>query len=837
MKVPMIYTPRTQPSRQGLDPLRVDVRPGAFGIGLGNDLAGIGAALVDNAERRKQESNVNVAQQIASFQLSESEILDQLNRNSADFAAIDQTYDEGFRQRANALIESLPTNGQKQYALQQITSMYGTNMNAAATAERARNENAINFTLQTQYETARNIVKKDPSQLEAKVDEVTAALSESFGILPSQEIEERTRQYLQGITVSSVEGRIDREGGEAVLSELITGTGKTPGEAALIYRESSGNPRAMNGLGYAGLYQFGAPRLAHIGVYSPGAGENLKTWSKTVRGSADKWTGEFRIPGVPQVKNIQQFLASPEAQHVVWNLHKQKMNEEIAANGFETYIGKRANGVFITREGLQNMLHLGGIGNTRKFLAGQDDANDAFGTKMSDYAKMGAPMGGFTLEFRHANQEAGVSAGLRTALENTMGVIGQSLTITSGHRSKEHNEKVGGAKNSYHVKGEAADIDMTGMSDQERANLVRTLAAQGVGGFITYTNSPNMLHVDMRKNASGKPHFMHDRSSENMGNSPRWFMDVAGEGIAQGQVQGDISTTNNLDAVLTPEQMTGLQNYAEASFAQEVQRRNAMQTAMEQAKTAQTESNYANLQVAVARKQVDLTGIVQALESQQITTEQYRTLRSDYLKQSEDEGDPQLFSQMNVQALQGQLSFSDVMAEKERLSDRELNDLIGTVDQVQRRGGVLARDDVQRARGYLDQLVGGVRGPLATLDTEASTRVASALREFDTMAEDNPDNAWKIADQLAARYSPTATATGFIPPPRFFEGGSVGTVSELKQRAGEAYTRAQGALQSGEIEEEDYNLFLDDMARYLDALSLREEYLNQLNERYNNGGE
>lgn len=46
--------------------------------------------------------------------------------------------------------------------------------------------------------------------------------------------------------------------------------------------------------------------------------------------------------------------------------------------------------------------------------------------------------------------------------------IGAPIRCNSGYRSPEYNKKIGGAKNSQHVKAEAIDLDMGNKSDNER---------------------------------------------------------------------------------------------------------------------------------------------------------------------------------------------------------------------------------------------------------------------------------------------------------------------------------------------------------------------------------
>lgn len=162
-------------------------------------------------------------------------------------------------------------------------------------------------------------------------------------------------------------------------------------ERALIHREdASGNPATQNKLGFSGLYQFGAPRLETLGVYRAGTNENLKTWNKTLMASdSAKWSGSFDIPGFPGVKTINDFLRSPEAQKKVFDMHIAEIDEQILKNGLDRYIGREVQGVQITKEGIEAMAHLGGIGGATAVLEGKYWPPDANGTTLIEYAKLG----------------------------------------------------------------------------------------------------------------------------------------------------------------------------------------------------------------------------------------------------------------------------------------------------------------------------------------------------------------------------------------------------------------------------------------------------------------
>lgn len=69
--------------------------------------------------------------------------------------------------------------------------------------------------------------------------------------------------------------------------------------------------------------------------------------------------------------------------------------------------------------------------------------------------------------------------------------LGRSITINSAYRCPDHNTAVGGEKNSQHMKGNATDIAVKGMSPDEVADACEKLF-DGLGRYDTFT------HVDSR---------------------------------------------------------------------------------------------------------------------------------------------------------------------------------------------------------------------------------------------------------------------------------------------------------------------------------------------------
>ena len=89
---------------------------------------------------------------------------------------------------------------------------------------------------------------------------------------------------------------------------------------------------------------------------------------------------------------------------------------------------------------------------------------------------------------------ADVSPELITVLEHVREQFGVPVIVTSGHRCPTHNSKVGGARNSQHLNGTAADIKVTGVAPADVAAWLEENYPNryGVGRYVTFT------HIDVR---------------------------------------------------------------------------------------------------------------------------------------------------------------------------------------------------------------------------------------------------------------------------------------------------------------------------------------------------
>ena len=82
---------------------------------------------------------------------------------------------------------------------------------------------------------------------------------------------------------------------------------------------------------------------------------------------------------------------------------------------------------------------------------------------------------------------------LLAALEVLREILNGPIRITSGLRCHIKNRAVGGVSNSQHMRGTAADIQVTGVApDRVQDEAERLLPDGGVGRYRTFT------HVDVR---------------------------------------------------------------------------------------------------------------------------------------------------------------------------------------------------------------------------------------------------------------------------------------------------------------------------------------------------
>ena len=72
----------------------------------------------------------------------------------------------------------------------------------------------------------------------------------------------------------------------------------------------------------------------------------------------------------------------------------------------------------------------------------------------------------------------------------------KSVIITSGYRTPNYNVKIGGSSTSYHVKGMAADIRVSGVNPVTVGMYAESIGARGIG---LYAFEGGFVHIDTRQ--------------------------------------------------------------------------------------------------------------------------------------------------------------------------------------------------------------------------------------------------------------------------------------------------------------------------------------------------
>lgn len=75
------------------------------------------------------------------------------------------------------------------------------------------------------------------------------------------------------------------------------------------------------------------------------------------------------------------------------------------------------------------------------------------------------------------------------------------VQISSGYRCSTHNRNIGGATNSYHTRGQAADIYIQGIAPSEIAKYAESIGVLGIGLYETSSDG-FFVHIDTRTNKS-----------------------------------------------------------------------------------------------------------------------------------------------------------------------------------------------------------------------------------------------------------------------------------------------------------------------------------------------
>lgn len=87
----------------------------------------------------------------------------------------------------------------------------------------------------------------------------------------------------------------------------------------------------------------------------------------------------------------------------------------------------------------------------------------------------------------------------QNVLQPLRDMLGKPITITSGFRNKLLNQKVGGASNSQHLYGQAADIIVLGMEVEDLYNYIKNSNLIYDQLILEQTKNTKWVHISYNK--------------------------------------------------------------------------------------------------------------------------------------------------------------------------------------------------------------------------------------------------------------------------------------------------------------------------------------------------
>ena len=295
-------------------------------------------------------------------------------------------------------------------------------------------------------------------------------------------------------------------------------------------KESGNNYGIVNTLGFLGKYQFGYAALRDIGYVNSNANSNSDLNNPSV------WTGKN------SAISKEAFLRQPETQEAAIVLYTNKNYSYLVPTIPLSRLPSDEIGGWLM------CAHLGGHNNAKKLYTDNIPFVDAYGTSNRLYYNLGVSavrfastsqnietygstrLNGvqmvdirnslaFTLANSVANNPANPDGHYLTSqftgvLETIVRHWGRPVQINSAYRSPAYNAQIGGASNSAHMRGIAADIMLSsiGQDSSDYNDFIKIASHYGIGGIGLYNT---FIHLDIGSRRTwnqdgGRPSWVND---------------------------------------------------------------------------------------------------------------------------------------------------------------------------------------------------------------------------------------------------------------------------------------------------------------------------------------
>jgi hypothetical protein len=299
--------------------------------------------------------------------------------------------------------------------------------------------------------------------------------------------------------------------------------------AAVIGAESVGDPNAVSPVGATGLMQVMPGTAADIAreIGDPNFPRNnpeqIREYLKDPR--VNVMYGEYYLD-----KMEKRYGGDLEAALIAYNAGPDNADKWLAAGRDDSVLPKKQE----TRPYVDKVMRRMQAEPTPDFGPSSPMTRDTFKSKYYDWT-----------DFRNERwNNSYIDSRVVGALDYVTEKFGSKLKITSGYRDPNHPSERVKAQGGQHTHGTAIDIDVSGLTDGERAELVSLFVQSGATGMGHYppgSSGNGTIHVDWRPNRGRQVDGMalwYGKAEYTKGES--WFRDgiALGRASRTGMVEG-----------------------------------------------------------------------------------------------------------------------------------------------------------------------------------------------------------------------------------------------------------------------------------------------------------
>lgn len=512
------------------------VDAGSVGRGLQSLGAGLGAAAgaVANLQTRQEAvddraSDFEVQRRFVEFQTQQNQRARDLQQNVAPGAfGYTQQVQKDYKEKADGFARTIPDRLRPEYDAK-LAGLEGKFILNSDGFEREQRQAFYVDGIGTGFDELRESVIRGDVPYEQALQE-GANLVDASGLTQFEK-----QKFMQSWRKDAAAALWRNEYEKDPAKALVAIGGGTPAQrqeyqvdrlrAAVMQQESGGDPNAVSPVGATGLMQV-----------MPATGRDIA-----------KQLGDGSFPANGTIAEQQAYLKRPEVSIRYGNFYLDQQLDKFGGDVEAALIAYNA-----------------GPGNAQKWLkAGRDYAALPKRSETEPYVRkiMGGLSGSAVDRQQFGQQEVGAGdfrsqfytwADFRNdrfrdakmdqaavgALDQVTAAFGKGpLRITSGFRTTEHNAKASFTKDSRHTHGDAFDIDVSGYSPEEKAQLVSMFIASGARGLGHYTEggAAGTIHVDFRQGKGKGPGGLALWLNQNKpyANGETWFSDGVNQGLAR----------------------------------------------------------------------------------------------------------------------------------------------------------------------------------------------------------------------------------------------------------------------------------------------------------------